>query len=223
MICIVDYGMGNLRNVLRACREIGAEAAVSSDSAILSKVDAMILPGVGAFGEAMRRIESLGLRKVILDHATNGKPLLGVCLGMQILYAESEESPGVEGFGLVAGRVRRFTGPLKVPHIGWNDVQPTGNSSLFEGAQDSAVFYFDHSYYVERTPETTAVTSYGTEFAASMQSGTISGVQFHPEKSQTAGLGLLRRFAAPVPDRGSNSTHPLTLPLLHLKERGKGG
>ena len=203
MIGIVDYGMGNLRNVLRACREIGAEAVVSSDSAILSKGDAMILPGVGAFGEAMRRIESLGLKKVILDHAKKGKPLLGICLGMQILYAESEESSGVNGFGLVTGRVKRFTGPLKVPHIGWNDVQPAGTSYLFDGVQSSDVFYFDHSYYVECTPETTAITSYGTEFASSMKSGNISGVQFHPEKSQTAGLELLRRFAALIPDLSS--------------------
>jgi glutamine amidotransferase len=210
MICIVDYGMGNLRNVLRACREIGAEAAVSSDSAILSRGDAMILPGVGAFGEAMRRIHALGLRSAILDHVRSGKPLLGICLGMQVLFHSSEESPGVEGLGLLSGGILRFGGGVKVPHIGWNDVTPRGSSLLFGDAHQDGVFYFDHSYYAERTPETTAVCTYGTEFSAAIHKENIFGVQFHPEKSQSAGLELLRRFGAPGLDRGSYSTHPLT-------------
>jgi glutamine amidotransferase len=195
MICIVDYGMGNLRNVMRACREVGAEAVVSSESSVLDKGDAMILPGVGAFGEAMKRIDALGLRSVILDHVRGGRPLLGICLGMQILFERSDESPGVSGLGVVSGSVEKFSAGVKIPHIGWNDVSPSVSSPLFRGHGHGGVFYFVHSYFVGRIPETVALTAHGVEFSASIRKENIYGVQFHPEKSQAAGLAVLRRFA----------------------------
>ena len=194
MIAIVDYGMGNLRNVHRACREIGTEGKVTSDPGAIRDASEVILPGVGAFGEAVKRIEGLGLREPILRHAGAGKPLLGICLGMQLLYEGSEESPGARGLGLLPGRVRKFGEGVKVPHIGWNDVYPVQDARLFDGK--GGVFYFVHSFYAAIGPETCARAEYGVPFSAAVGKGNVLGVQFHPEKSQSAGLALLRRFAA---------------------------
>jgi glutamine amidotransferase len=201
MIRIIDYGMGNLRNVVRACREIGVEATVTSDPDSVRKASSLILPGVGAFGEAVRRIDALGLRGPVLDHVAAGLPLLGICLGMQLLLDSSEESPGAAGFGLIAGLVRKLGGDVKVPHIGWNDVLPLAPSPLFPEPDEPTVGYFVHSYYVGLSSETVAVTEYGVRFAASVRKGNVYGVQFHPEKSQVAGLNLLRRFSRVEPVR----------------------
>jgi imidazole glycerol phosphate synthase glutamine amidotransferase subunit len=202
VITIVDYGMGNLRNVLRACGEIGVMASVTSDPGVVRSARWLILPGVGAFGEAVRRIDDMGLRRPILDHAKAGRPLLGICLGMQLLLDSSEESPGASGLGLIPGKVRILTGNVKVPHIGWNDVIPVSPTPLFPDPKERPVTYFVHSYYVGMIPETVAVTEYGVRFSASVRNGNVYGVQFHPEKSQVAGLNLLRRFTLIPPAAG---------------------
>jgi imidazole glycerol phosphate synthase glutamine amidotransferase subunit len=194
LITIVDYGMGNLRNVLRACAEIGVKASVTSDPGLVSAATWLILPGVGAFGEAVRRIDELGLRRPILQHATAGRPLLGICLGMQLLLDASEESPGALGLGLIPGTVRKLSGDVKVPHIGWNDVIPVSPSPLFPDPKEAPVMYFVHSFCAGIIPETVAVTECGVRFSASLKKGNVYGVQFHPEKSQVAGLNLLRLF-----------------------------
>ena len=194
MIAIVDFGMGNLRNVHRACGEIGAECVVTADAAAVRDASKVILPGVGAFGEAVKRIDMLGLREPIMQHVSEGKPLLGICLGMQLLYEESEESPGASGLGLLSGNVKKFGDDVKVPHIGWNDVHPVGVSRLFD--RDGGIFYFVHSFYAAIGPETIARAEYGIPFSAAVGKGDVLGVQFHPEKSQAVGLALLKRFAA---------------------------
>lgn len=194
MITIVDYGMGNLRNVLRACGEIGVEASVTSDPEAVRNAGWLILPGVGAFGEAVKRIDALGLRGPICDHAAAGRPLLGICLGMQLFLDSSEETPGAAGLGLIPGNVRKLNGGVKVPHIGWNDVVPVAPSPLFPDPKEHPVAYFVHSYVVGMIPDTVAVAEYGIRFSASVRKGNVYGVQFHPEKSQVAGLNILRRF-----------------------------
>jgi imidazole glycerol phosphate synthase glutamine amidotransferase subunit len=199
MITIVDYGMGNLRNVLRACGEIGVKASVTSDPELVRSAMWLILPGVGAFGEAVRKIDDLGLRRPILEHAKAGRPLLGICLGMQLLLTSSEESPGAVGLGLIPGTVRKLSGGVKVPHIGWDDVMPVSPSPLFPDPREAPVAYFVHSFYVGMIPETVALTEYGVRFSASVKKGNVHGVQFHPEKSQLAGLNLLRRFTLVKP------------------------
>jgi imidazole glycerol-phosphate synthase subunit HisH len=199
MITVVDYGMGNLRNVLRACSEIGVEARVTSDPELVQKAAMLILPGVGAFGEAVKRIDELRLRGPILEHAKSGRPLLGICLGMQLLQDSSEESPGARGLGLIAGTVRKLTGDVKVPHIGWNDVVPVAPSPLFPDPGERPVTYFVHSFCVGIVPETVAITEYGVRYSASVRKENVFGVQFHPEKSQEAGLNLLRRFSLVKP------------------------
>lgn len=194
MITVIDYGMGNLRNVRRAFEEIGETVIVTSDPGEAASACQLVLPGVGAFGEAVRRIEELRLREVILEHVAAGRPLLGICLGMQLLFEESEESPGVKGLGLLKGSVRIFGSDVKVPHIGWNDITPITDCTLFAGVPAGTCFYFVHSYFAEESGLTTAYAEYGTRFSAAVGKENIQGVQFHPEKSQDAGATLLRNF-----------------------------
>lgn len=194
MIAIVDYGMGNLRNVRRACDEIGARSVVTQDPGAIAGADAVILPGVGAFGEAVRRIDALGLRAPILAHAGAGKALLGICLGMQLLCSRSQESPGFAGLGILEGEVRKFDEGVKIPHIGWNDVVGIGISPLFPADASSGVFYFVHSFRIDIQAFTTARTEYSGPFSSAIQKENVFGVQFHPEKSQESGLNLLRSF-----------------------------
>ena len=192
MITVVDYGMGNLRSVRRALEYLGAEVLITADAGAVREATQLILPGVGAFGEAVRRIDSLGLRTPILDHAGKGLPLLGICLGMQLLFAESEESPGFQGLALLPGVVKKFRGSLPVPHIGWNDATPVRPSPLF--GEKGGCYYFVHSFYAECTASTIATSTYGNTFASAVQAEHVLGVQFHPEKSQNDGLALLRKF-----------------------------
>jgi imidazole glycerol phosphate synthase glutamine amidotransferase subunit len=194
MITVVDYGMGNLRNVRRAFESLGKEVVISASPEVIGRAAALILPGVGAFGEAVKRIDALGLRRAMLEHVAAERPLLGICLGMQLLFEESEESPGARGLGLFNGVVRRFGPGLHVPHIGWNDVLPARPSPLFPA--EGGVFYFVHSYYAPATEWTVATTDYGLRYASAVQQRNVYGVQFHPEKSQQAGLGMLRRVIA---------------------------
>jgi glutamine amidotransferase len=196
VITVVDYGMGNLRNVRRAFQEIGHEVLVTAEPEMISQAERIVLPGVGAFGEAVRRIDNLGLRRPLMDHVAGGRPLLGICLGMQLLFDRSEESPSAAGLGFLSGDVVRFGPGVKIPHIGWNDVAAAGDSSVFAAEEQKACYYFVHSYYIPVISETVATSDYGVRFSSAVQKGDVAGVQFHPEKSQTAGLTLLKRWTS---------------------------
>jgi len=192
LIAIIDYGSGNLRSIANAFRRIGADARVTSDPQILEAADALVLPGVGAFGSAMAKLEDL--RETLLRNIRDGKPFLGICLGLQVLLSESQESPGVQGLDLIPGRVIRIPPGNKVPHMGWNQLVIVKDSQLLEGAEDE-YFYFVHSYYAEpSTDVVVARTDYGVEMTAAIESDNIHATQFHPEKSGEAGLDVLRNF-----------------------------
>ncbi len=193
--------MGNLRNVRRAIQELGHPAMVITLPAQITEAERIILPGVGAFGEAMKRIDALDFRIPLLEAAGAGLPILGICLGMQLLFDRSEESPNSRGLGLLAGDVVRFPVGGKVPHIGWNDVTPLKRSPLFPDGKPG-IFYFAHSFYVASSPATLARTSYGVEFSSVVGRDEVYGVQFHPEKSQADGMKLLDNFLK-VPGRNS--------------------
>jgi glutamine amidotransferase len=201
MIVIVDYGVGNLRSVQKALERVGATAVVTSNPATLDTAQGVVLPGVGAFGDGMDNLRARRLVDPILRQVENGKPLLGICLGMQLLFEESEEMGNHQGLGLLPGRVVRFPdAELKVPHIGWNQLRmaaPRPEMALLEGMKDGAYAYFVHSYYpVPAEPgDLLAMTEYGLEFASVVGRGRIWGAQFHPEKSQDVGLQLLRNYA----------------------------
>ncbi|WP_454021053.1 imidazole glycerol phosphate synthase subunit HisH [Azospirillum sp. Marseille-Q6669] len=197
--CIVDYGMGNLASVAGAIRFLGYSATVANDAASLAAADVIILPGVGAFGQAMANLCRFGLIEA-LDREVHGKgkPFLGVCLGMQLLAEHSTEEGAHQGLGWIPGRVERIgqNDPgLRVPHVGWNGVSPGPADSLFADRGADVAYYFDHSYHLICPPDIVAATcTYGDELVAAVHTGTIFATQFHPEKSQTAGLKLLRRF-----------------------------
>ena len=207
MIVIIDYGMGNLRSVSKALDHLGAPNQISEDPAMVAEAEKLILPGVGAFGDAMAELDRRGLTEPIKERAAAGAPLLGICLGMQLIMETSEESPGVAGLGLVEGTVARFRPPdLKVPHMGWNTVRRRRSAPLFEGIEDDAWFYFVHSYYVQPAPSAwdavAGVTNYGGEFASVLWRDNVMATQFHPEKSQAVGLRMLGNFTqvpAPTP------------------------
>jgi imidazole glycerol phosphate synthase glutamine amidotransferase subunit len=194
VITVVDYGMGNLRNVRRALESLGLEVLVTPRAEDIRGADTLILPGVGAFGEAVTHIDRLRLRAPLLEHIRAGKFLLGICLGMQLLYERSEESPGAAGLGIFSGGIERFGQGVKTPHVGWNDVVPTVDDFFGDAAKTPSCMYFVHSYYAPVSGETTATTTYGTTFASAVRRGNVVGVQFHPEKSQDAGSALLRRL-----------------------------
>ena len=197
MIAIVDYGVGNLRSVQKAFERVGATATVSAETAVLDVARGIVLPGVGAFGDGMDNLRARGWVEPLLAQVGAGKPLLGICLGMQLLFEESEEMGRHEGLGLLPGRVVRFPeGDLKVPHIGWNQLRIRGGE-LLVGIEEGAYAYFVHSYYArpEVDDQILATTDYGLEFAAVVGRGLIFGAQFHPEKSQEVGLQLLSNFA----------------------------
>jgi imidazole glycerol-phosphate synthase subunit HisH len=195
MIAIIDYGMGNLRNVRRGFAEVGHEALVTEDPQVIAGAEKIVLPGVGAFGEAVRRIDEKGLRAPLLRQIEKGTPLLGICLGMQLLYRMSEESPDAAGLGVLDGEVKKFSDQVKVPHIGWNDVVAMQGQGLLDAAGESRCFYFVHSFYAPVSELTIATTFYGIDFSSAVMKGKTFGVQFHPEKSQEAGLQILKRFA----------------------------
>ena len=197
MIAIVDYGVGNLRSVQKAFERVGATAVVSDEPSALDAAQGVVLPGVGAFGDGMANLRARGLVRPLLAQVGAGKPLLGICLGMQLLFEESEEMGCHTGLGLLPGRVVRFPeGDLKVPHIGWNQLRIRGGE-LLAGIEDGAYAYFVHSYYArpEVEEQVLAATEYGLEFAAVVGRGVVFGAQFHPEKSQEVGLQLLSNFA----------------------------
>jgi glutamine amidotransferase len=195
VIVVIDYGMGNLGNVRRAFEHLSQPVLLTSDPSEISSAIRIVLPGVGAFGEAVRRIDDLGLREPLLRHISSGKPMLGICLGMQLLFRQSEEDPRANGLGALEGSVKRFGPGVKIPHIGWNAVRSVGSSSFFSVDDAPARFYFVHSYYVGDTPWRVGVTEHGVAFTSAVQKGNVVGFQFHPEKSQEEGLALLGRFA----------------------------
>lgn len=210
MICIIDYGMGNLRSVQKALERVGAEAIVSRSPADVRRAEALVLPGVGAFGDAMRNLRAIDLVEPLLDSIEVGKPLLGICLGMQLLFEESEELGTHSGLGVLRGRVRLFPfanaatsppepghSPLKVPHVGWNQIHIRRSHPLLDGVAHGSFAYFVHSYYVEPAHPSLVVaeTDHGVDFASVVAQGNAMGIQFHPEKSQWVGLRILANFA----------------------------
>ncbi|WP_099469929.1 imidazole glycerol phosphate synthase subunit HisH [Konateibacter massiliensis] len=199
MIGIIDYDAGNLKSVEKALNFLGEEVIVSRDRAALLHADKVILPGVGAFGDAMHNLKKYELDKVLHEIAAMNKPFMGICLGLQLLFEYSEESPGVEGLGVLKGKILRIPDKqdLKVPHIGWNSLKLMNNGTLFQGIEDEAYVYFVHSYYLKAEDETIvkAATDYGTVIHASVEQGNIFACQFHPEKSSTVGLKILNNFA----------------------------
>jgi glutamine amidotransferase len=202
LLGLIDYGSGNLRSVSKAVLKVGAEVEILSTPDRIDAMDAIILPGVGAFGDCAGQLHERGMWEPLAQWLRDDRPFLGICLGYQLLFESSEESPGVAGFGRFAGAVRRFDTPgLKVPQIGWNALrfaQP--GSRLWNGLENGSFVYFVHSYYPVPSDRSivSATADYGTCFAAAIEKGALCGVQFHPEKSQDIGLAMLRNFAASV-------------------------
>lgn len=198
MVAIIDYDAGNIRSVEKAVRYLGKEVTVTSEPEEILAADRVILPGVGAFGDAMKRLHAMGLVEVIRQVADRGTPFLGICLGLQLLFEKSEESPGVPGLGLLQGEILRLPElpGLKVPHIGWNSLKYPNPGRLFRGIPEDSYVYFVHSYYLKAQDEgiVTATTEYGTLVHASVESGNLFACQFHPEKSSETGLTILENF-----------------------------
>ena len=203
MIAVVDYGRGNLGSVEKALDRLGLRAAITEDPRIVADAEAVVLPGDGAFHDAMGTLEGLGLLPSIRGCLAAGRPFLGICLGYQLLFTESEEFGQGKGLDVISGAVRRFPTGLKVPHMGWNQVEHGGDLCLFDGIPSGAHFYFVHSYYPEATDSSlrTATCTYGVTFPAAAERSGLFATQFHPEKSQRWGLRLLENFAAFVRDR----------------------
>ena len=194
-IVIVDYGMGNLHSVNKALLKVGAQVSVSSDPIVIGAADKVILPGVGSFGDCMGNLNKYGLTQVLLKVLNSDKPFLGICLGLQLLFEDSEEAPGVKGLGFFKGQVKKIKTDFKIPHMGWNKLELKNNSPLLSQAEDEYV-YFVHSYHAVPEDKTiiTSVCNYGTEIIASVGCGNVQAVQFHPEKSSSVGIEILQAF-----------------------------
>jgi imidazole glycerol-phosphate synthase subunit HisH len=202
VIAVIDYGRGNLGSVENALERLGMRAVVTQDPRVVEDARALVLPGDGAFHDAMSNLQSLGLLEPLKAALHEGRPFLGICLGYQLLFTESEEFGQGKGLDVIPGTVRRFPGGLKVPHMGWNTVEHQGDLRIFDGIPSGAHFYFVHSYYPSAAdPSLPAATcTYGVTFPAAVGRGTLFATQFHPEKSQRWGLKLLENFAAFVRD-----------------------
>mgnify|MGYP001851840834 FL=1 len=200
MIAIIDYGAGNLQSVRKAFDYLGVQTQVTSDPQVLLDAEAAILPGVGAFGDSMQALESVGMVQPIRDFVTSNRPFLGICLGMQLLFEGSEESPGVPGLGILKGTIARIPAEkgLKIPHIGWNSLALRQQGGLFQGLEEEPYVYFVHSYYLHASDPSivSAQTEYGVVIDAAVCRGSLHAVQFHPEKSGKTGLAMLKNFAA---------------------------
>ena len=203
MIAVVDYGRGNLGSVEKAFTRVGMPAVVTQDPAVVDRAEAVVLPGDGAFHDALGNLQALGLIAPLRACFESARPFLGICLGYQLLFTESEEFGQGKGLDVIPGAVRRFPANLKVPHMGWNQVEHRGDLRLFDGIPSGAHFYFVHSYYPETTDDSLQVASctYGLTFAAAVGRGPLFATQFHPEKSQGWGIRLLENFAAFVRER----------------------
>ena len=204
MIAIIDYDMGNVRSVQKAFEAVGHQAVITRNRQVIEDASHVVLPGVGAFGDCMRNLESYNLIDPIHQSIHSGKPFLGICLGLQLLFTESEEFGSHKGLNVIAGKVIRFqskaaedgVGPLKIPHMGWNAIRLRKPSPLLEGLSDGCYMYFVHSYYVAPADEdmVCTATDYGNTFVSSIGRGNIFACQFHPEKSQAGGLRMLKNF-----------------------------
>ena len=198
MIAIVDYDAGNIKSVEKALHFLGREALVTGDSEEILRADKVILPGVGAFGDAMDTIRGRGLDKVLRKVAENGTPFLGICLGLQLLFERSDEAPGAEGLGILKGEILRIPEKegLKIPHMGWISLHLENNGRLFRGIEENAYVYFVHSYYLKAGDESIvkASTEYGVHIHASVEKDNVFACQFHPEKSSDVGLHILKNF-----------------------------
>jgi len=208
MIAVVDYDMGNLRSVSKALEKVGADVVVTRSPETIMDASHVVLPGVGAFRDCMRNLDAFGLVEPIIKSIESGKPFLGICLGLQLLFEESSEFGRYDGLGLIKGRCVRFStqmrdggeggGHLKVPHMGWNDIRMEKESALLKGVPDGSFFYFVHSYYADPASGAVTLTSteYGVRFTSAIEKDNIMACQFHPEKSQKAGLRVLKNFSA---------------------------
>lgn len=198
MIAIIDYGAGNLQSVKKALDFIGADSIITNDKKIIESASHVILPGVGSFGDAMDSIRKNGLEDTIKKAADGSKPFLGICLGLQLLFSASDESPNVKGLGIFDGEIVTIpkNNGLKVPHIGWNSVELKQTDGIFKDVRNNSYFYFVHSYYLKNAGDIVAgVTDYGVPIECAVQKGLVCATQFHPEKSSDVGLQLLRNFA----------------------------
>lgn len=199
MVAIIDYDAGNIKSVEKALQFLGQEAEVTRDRERILKADKVILPGVGAFGDAMEKLSQYHLTEVIKETADKGTPFLGICLGLQLLFDRSDEAPGVEGLGILKGEILKIPEKegLKIPHMGWNSLEFPREGRLFQGIGQNPYVYFVHSYYLKAAEEeiVTAAAEYGVQIHASVEKDNVFACQFHPEKSGEAGLQILRNFA----------------------------
>lgn len=198
MLTLIDYGIGNLRSVYMAFRRLGVDPHVTADPREVAQASALVLPGVGAFGDSVASVRALGLEEPIIAAVRAGVPFLGICVGLQLLFETSEELGEHRGLGLLAGRVRRFPQGLTVPHMGWNQIHQAGPSPLWQGLPDDSYAYFVHSYYADAEERSVVAgwTDYGLDYASAIGVGNLFGIQFHPEKSQDVGARILRNFLA---------------------------
>lgn len=195
-VAIIDYGIGNLRSVEKAFAATGIQAVITDDERRIRQAAKLVLPGVGAFARCMQELSLRGFDRVVRDCAASGTPLLGVCVGMQLLFEESEEFGHAKGLGLLSGSVRRFSDDLLVPQVGWNQITQRRQHALFSGIEDGSFCYFVHSYFCAPSDSDSVIgeTDYGGKYASVVAAGNVCGVQFHPEKSQRIGLRMLNNF-----------------------------
>ncbi len=194
MISVFDYGAGNLRSVQNTLGAIGAEYELIRDASGIRRATRLILPGVGHFGQMMRALDDLAVRDALVERILAGVPFLGICLGLQALFTSSEEAPAERGLGIYPGQVKRFQGDVRIPHMGWNQLELRRETRLLREAGDKPFLYFAHSYYCPVTPETAAMCEYTVPYTAVLENRNVYGVQFHPEKSGAIGLRIVRNF-----------------------------
>jgi glutamine amidotransferase len=194
LVAVLDYGIGNLRSAQKALEHVGADARLTADAGLIADAAGVVLPGVGAFGACMGAVRATGLEQPALDAVASGRPFLGVCIGMQLLYEASDESPGVPGLGILPGTIRLLPDTVKRPQMQWNTLAIRRPSKLLQGTPDGTWMYFVHSYAAELTDDVVATCDYGGEVAAAAERANVSATQFHPEKSGVNGLALLQRW-----------------------------
>jgi imidazole glycerol phosphate synthase glutamine amidotransferase subunit len=194
MISVLDYGAGNLQSVQNTLGAIGAPYQLIRDAAAVERAERLVLPGVGHFGQMMRALDAMGVRETLVNRIRAGIPFLGICLGLQALFESSEEAPEVRGLGIYPGQVQRFQGDVRIPHMGWNQLQVVGESRLLQGTGEKPYVYFANSYYCPLIAETAAICEYTRPFTAAVERYNVCGVQFHPEKSGAVGLRIVRNF-----------------------------